>query len=60
MPFKVCCPYPDCGKFMLVEDSDRGGSVNCLICRRSIRLDGADGGASPGAATSSSAGASVA
>lgn len=36
--FAVQCPNPQCRKFMLVEDHDRGKVVNCLICKTPIRL----------------------
>ncbi len=39
MPFIIQCPYADCAKFMLLEDSDRGSTVKCLCCKRSIKLD---------------------
>lgn len=34
MPFILQCPREDCRKFMLVEDSDRGKAIECLVCRR--------------------------
>src|SRR5262245_51963456 len=50
MPFIIQCPYADCGKFMLLEDADRGAAVNCLVCKRSIKLDPSHGGDPAGAA----------
>ena len=38
MVFAVQCPNPKCRKYMLVEEKDRGGVVQCLICKASIRL----------------------
>lgn len=45
MPFIVQCPHADCKKYMLLEDSARGGRVDCLICKRRIQVDpsGANG-----------------
>jgi hypothetical protein len=34
--FAVQCPNPACGKFMLVEEHDRGKVVQCLICKKMI------------------------
>jgi uncharacterized Zn finger protein (UPF0148 family) len=39
MPFIVHCPHADCRKFMLLEDSTRGGKVECLICKRPIQVE---------------------
>ena len=39
MPFIVQCPHPDCTKYMLLEDSARGGRVDCLVCKRLIQVD---------------------
>lgn len=36
--FAVQCPNPKCRKFMLVEDKDRGGTVQCLLCNTTIRI----------------------
>jgi hypothetical protein len=38
MVFAARCMAPTCRKFMLVEDSDRGKTVNCLICKSPIRV----------------------
>jgi hypothetical protein len=39
--FAVQCPNPACGKFMLVEEHDRGKVVPCLLCKKPIRVGGA-------------------
>jgi len=36
MPFVARCPHPDCKKYMLLEDSARGGTVECLVCKRPV------------------------
>ena len=36
--FAVRCPAPACRKFMLVEASDRGKVVPCLICKTPIKV----------------------
>ena len=36
--FAVQCPNPQCRKYMLVEEHDRGKVVNCLICKTPIRV----------------------
>jgi hypothetical protein len=38
MVFAVRCPNPQCRKYMLVEDHDRGQTVPCLICKQPIRV----------------------
>jgi hypothetical protein len=43
MVFAVQCPNPKCRKFMLVEDTDRGKVVACLLCRTNIRAGGGSG-----------------
>ena len=40
MVFAVQCPNPQCRKFQLVEERDRGKVVQCLICKASIRVAG--------------------
>ncbi len=40
MVFAVQCPEPNCRKFMLVEEHDRGKIVPCLICKTPIRVGG--------------------
>lgn len=40
MVFAVQCPNPKCRKFMLVEDSDRGKVVPCLLCKTAIKVSG--------------------
>jgi len=37
MVFAVQCPEPKCRKYMLVEESERGKAVTCLICKGQIR-----------------------
>jgi hypothetical protein len=41
MVFAVQCPNPQCRKYQLVEERDRGGVVHCLICKTAIRVAGA-------------------
>ena len=38
MVFAVQCPDPNCRKYMLVEEHDRGNVVPCLICKTPIRV----------------------
>lgn len=38
--FAVQCPNPRCRKFMLVEDSERGKVVACLLCKTAIKVGG--------------------
>ena len=38
--FAVRCPEPSCRKFMLVEATDRGKVVPCLICKTPIKVPG--------------------
>lgn len=38
MVFAVQCPNPQCRKYQLVEERDRGNVVQCLICKTSIRV----------------------
>jgi hypothetical protein len=38
MVFAVRCPNPQCRKYMLVEEHDRGRVVNCLICKQPIKV----------------------
>ena len=45
MVFAVKCPNPNCQKFMLVEDHQKGKVVPCLICKTPIRV--AKGPSSP-------------
>jgi hypothetical protein len=40
MVFAVQCPNPQCRKFQLVEERDRGKAVQCLICKTTIRVAG--------------------
>ena len=49
MPFIIQCPYEDCGKYMLLEDSVRGTEVKCLICKHTIKLHDPGEDSSPGA-----------
>jgi len=46
MPFVAQCPHPDCKKYMLLEDSARGGTVQCLVCKRPVVLETPGGGES--------------
>ncbi|QEL18494.1 hypothetical protein [Limnoglobus roseus] len=43
----VRCPNPKCRKFMLVEDTDQGNVVACLICKQAIKVPAAPGKAPP-------------
>lgn len=45
MPFIVHCPHADCRKYMLLEDSTRGTTQDCLLCKRPIKIDAAAGSA---------------
>ena len=38
MIFAVQCPNPKCRKYMLVEQTDRGRAVPCLICKTPIQV----------------------
>jgi len=38
--FAVQCPNPRCRKYMLVEDSERGKVVACLLCKTAIKVGG--------------------
>ena len=38
MPFIAQCPYPNCRKYLLLEDSARGGTVSCLLCKQPIAV----------------------
>jgi hypothetical protein len=38
MVFAVRCPNPQCKKFMLVEEDQRGQAVTCLICQVPIAV----------------------
>ena len=38
MVFAVRCPNPQCRKYMLVEEHDRGRVVTCLICKQPIKV----------------------
>ena len=42
MVFAVRCPNPQCRKYMLVEETDRGQVVNCLICKSPIKVPAAE------------------
>lgn len=41
MPFRIRCPHKDCRKYQLLEDDTRGGSVECLVCKKTIDVDAA-------------------
>lgn len=45
MVIAVRCPEEKCRKYQLVEETDRGKVVACLICKASIRVPA--GSASP-------------
>lgn len=47
MPFIVHCPHRDCRKYMLLEDSTRGTTQDCLLCKRPIKIDTAAASAAP-------------
>lgn len=47
MVVAVRCPNPQCRKYMLVEDRDRGAVVACLICKQPIRVPAAAAAAGP-------------
>jgi hypothetical protein len=49
MPFIIQCPHAGCGKYMLVEDSDRGSTIKCLVCKKAIKLDPTHAGETPSA-----------
>lgn len=36
--FAVRCPNPQCRKYMLVEEQDRGKVVTCLACKGKIQV----------------------
>jgi hypothetical protein len=38
MVFAIQCPNPKCRKFMLVEESERGKMVTCLLCKEPIQV----------------------
>jgi len=41
MVVAVRCPNPECRKYMLVEDHQRGQVVTCLICKQPIKVPAA-------------------
>jgi hypothetical protein len=41
MVVAVRCPNPECRKYMLVEDRDRGAVVACLVCKQPIKVPAA-------------------
>lgn len=41
MVIAVRCPEEKCRKYQLVEDTDRGKVVACLICKAPIRVPAA-------------------
>ncbi|HVX09611.1 MAG TPA: hypothetical protein VHC22_00280 [Pirellulales bacterium] len=53
MPFIFQCPYADCRKFMLLEDSTRGSAVDCIVCRRPMQVDASSAGSATPATTKS-------
>lgn len=36
MPFIFRCPSDECGRFLLLEDDERGESIQCLCCKQVI------------------------
>ena len=34
MVFTLRCPSVGCRKYMLIEESDRGRRLNCLVCKQ--------------------------
>ena len=55
MVFAVQCPNPQCRKFQLVEERDRGKVVQCLICKTAIRVAGSANGVKPSTPTKQNA-----
>ncbi len=47
MVVAVRCPAEKCRKYQMVEDSDRGKTVNCLVCGTPIRVPAADSSKPP-------------
>lgn len=47
MPFVIQCPFPDCRKFMLLEDHARGSEVACLICGHKVKVEPSASGEFP-------------
>ena len=45
--FAVRCPAEKCRKYMLVEATDRGKVVPCLICKTPIKVPAAGTPAKP-------------
>lgn len=43
----VRCPNSKCRKFMLVEETDRGKVVACLICKQPIKVPPAGNSTAP-------------
>lgn len=43
----VRCPNPKCRKFMLVEETDQGTVVPCLICKQPIKVPAAGNRTAP-------------
>lgn len=41
MVLAVRCPNPQCRKYQLVEDADRGRAVSCLVCKQAIKVPAA-------------------
>jgi hypothetical protein len=48
MVFAVRCPNPQCRKYMLVEEHDRGRTIACLICKQPIPIPAAPPGPAAG------------
>jgi hypothetical protein len=49
MVVAVRCPNPQCRKFMLVEEHQRGQIVTCLICKQSIKVPAVKAASAPNA-----------
>ncbi|MFO0936088.1 MAG: hypothetical protein U0798_06175 [Gemmataceae bacterium] len=47
MVFATRCPNPACKKFQLVEGSDRGKTIPCLICKQPIKIPADPAGTTP-------------
>jgi hypothetical protein len=47
MVIAVRCPEGDCRKYQLVEHTDRGKVVACLVCKASIRVPAAEANPPP-------------
>ena len=43
MVFTLRCPASQCRKYMLIEESDRGRRLNCLVCKQPLDIPTAPG-----------------